>query len=169
MQTSLDRRFSDAGAEATPWQATEEVLSAAQMFTLTTVRPDGRPHVVPLLALWDRGAAHFVTGPEEQKHRNLERSALVTLTTTTGNRFAHGLDVTVEGAAERVTDQKRLEQLAALWPERFGEEWAYEVRDGAFWHAQGAAHVFAVTPTVVRTFTRGPYRQTTYRETVPQT
>jgi nitroimidazol reductase NimA-like FMN-containing flavoprotein (pyridoxamine 5'-phosphate oxidase superfamily) len=164
MQTSLDSRYSDAGAEATPWQATEDVLSAAQMFTLTTVRPDGRPHVVPLLALWDRGAVHFSTGPEEQKHHNLDHSALVTLTTTTGNRFAHGLDVTVEGEAERVTDQQRLEALAALWPQRFGEEWQYEVRDGAFWHEHGPAHVFAVKPTVVRTFTRDPYRQTTYRD-----
>jgi nitroimidazol reductase NimA-like FMN-containing flavoprotein (pyridoxamine 5'-phosphate oxidase superfamily) len=163
MTTSLDPRYSDPGADATPWSETAALLSDAQMFTITTVRADGQPHVVPLLALWDGGALHFVTGPEEQKHHNLEHSPLVTLTTTTGNRFSEGVDVTVEGSAARVADQGRLEELAALWPERFGEEWDYEARDGCFWHAPGPGHVFAVQPSVVRTFTRGPYRQTTYR------
>jgi nitroimidazol reductase NimA-like FMN-containing flavoprotein (pyridoxamine 5'-phosphate oxidase superfamily) len=163
MDLALDPRYSDPGSEATPWEVTASVLGDAEMFTITTVRADGRPHVVPLLALWDAGALHLVTGPDEQKYRNLRHASLITLTTTTGNRFAQGVDVTVEGQARRVTDQNRLEQLAVLWPQRFGSEWHYEVRDGSFWHEPGEAHVFALEPDVVRTFTRGPYRQTTYR------
>lgn len=163
MQITLDGRYSDPGAIATPWEETAQVLADAEMFTLTTVRPDGRPHVVPLLALWDRGVLHVMTGLEEQKHRNLRHSPLVTVTTTTGNRFVEGLDVTVEGEARRVTDERRLEELAAAWPRRFGHSWQFEVRDGSFWHEPGEVRVFAIAPVVVRTFTRGPYRQTTYR------
>lgn len=163
METSLDARYSEPGTEATPWSETEALLAAAQMFLVVTVRADGRPHAVPLLALWDDGALHLVTGPEEQKHKNFEHSPLVSLTTTSGNAFAEGYDVVVDGTAVRVTDDARLRELAALWPERFGEEWEYDVRDGSFWHQGGPAHVYVVRPDVVRTFTRGPYRQTAYR------
>src|SRR5689334_22152661 len=116
METSLDARYSEPGTEATPWSETEALLAAAQMFLVVTVRADGRPHAVPLLALWDDGALHLVTGPEEQKHKNLEHSPLVSLTTTSGNAFAEGYDVVVDGTAVRVTDDARLRELAALWP-----------------------------------------------------
>ncbi len=104
METSLDDRYSDPGTEATPWTQTEAWLAAAEMFLAITTRTDGRPHAVPLLALWDDGALHFVTGPEEQKAKNLAHQPLVSLSTTVGNAFAEGYDVVVDGTAVRVTD-----------------------------------------------------------------
>jgi len=50
--TKLDARFSDPGANATPWAAAREVLETAQLSWVTTVRADGRPHVTPLVAVW---------------------------------------------------------------------------------------------------------------------
>ena len=44
-------------------------IEAAPLWWITTVRPDGRPHVTPLLAVWHEGALHFCTGSEEQKAR----------------------------------------------------------------------------------------------------
>lgn len=35
---------------------------------------DGRPHVTPLLGVWQDGAVHFRTGLGEQKVRNLEQN-----------------------------------------------------------------------------------------------
>ena len=67
----LDERFSDPGAEATPWATTREVLEAAQLSWVTTVRADGRPHVTPLVPVWLDDALHFCTGPDEQKAVNL--------------------------------------------------------------------------------------------------
>ena len=105
--TKFDSRFSDPAAEATPWaEAAAAVLASAELYWLTTVRADGRPHVTPLIGLYHDGAMHFVTGTEEQKARNLEHARKVALTTGT-NTWAKGLDIVVEGEAVRITDTGR--------------------------------------------------------------
>ena len=40
----VDTRFSSEGAEPTPWYMARELLETAQIYWLTTVRRDGRPH-----------------------------------------------------------------------------------------------------------------------------
>ena len=65
--------FSEAGATPTPWKTALEQVSAADTFWLSTVRPDGRPHVTPLIAVWHDDAIWFTTGPDERKARNLCR------------------------------------------------------------------------------------------------
>src|SRR4051812_23240413 len=100
-KATIDRRFSDPESTPTPWADAERVLERAELYWLTTVRADGRPHVTPLIGVaWD-GALHFCTGLREQKARNLEHSADVALTTGT-NTWAKGLDVVVEGRAVRI-------------------------------------------------------------------
>ena len=81
MNAQIDRRFSDPDAGPTPWPEAERVLEQAELYWLTTVRADGRPHVTPLIGVFDDGAMHFCTGPSEQKYRNLEHSPLLALTT----------------------------------------------------------------------------------------
>ena len=68
--TKLDTRFSDPDAVATGWEETR-VLEQAELFWISTVRADGRPHVTPLVAVWLEDAIHFATGPDEQKAVNL--------------------------------------------------------------------------------------------------
>ena len=58
-------------------------IERAELFWITTVRPDGRPHITPLVAVWHDGALHFCTGGEEQKALNLAANANVALTTGT--------------------------------------------------------------------------------------
>src|SRR5579871_3889749 len=106
--------FSSPGATATPWHDVVSVLDRAEMFWISTVRPDGRPHVTPLPAMWLDGALHFTTGLYEQKARNLARNPSCILTTGS-NTYRQGLDVVVEGRAERVTNRPTLERLAKLW------------------------------------------------------
>ena len=161
----LDARFSSPGAAARPWSEVRQVLEEAEMFWLSTVRRDGRPHVVPLPAMWLDGALHFCTGPQEQKARNLAANPRCVLTTGT-DRFMSGLDVVVEGQASRVTNDDLLTRLAAMWQDKLG--WHYKVVDGAFREkAAGAAdeaHVFALVPTKILAFGKGePFSQTRYR------
>ena len=170
----LDARFSDPSATARPWEDVLEVLETSEIFWLATVRRDGRPHATPLPAMWLDGALHFCTGPQEQKARNLEGNPQVVLTTGT-SAFLWGLDVVVEGRAERVTDEPLLQRLAARWESKLG--WPFEVVDGAFrerssevagadFEARGAAHVFAVAPVKVLAFGKGePFSQTRFRFT----
>jgi general stress protein 26 len=160
----LDSRFSEPAAAATPWQAAEDVLERAELYWLTTVRADGRPHVTPLIGVLFDGAMHFTTGLDEQKGRNLDHNANVALTTGT-NTWAQGLDVVVEGAAVRVTDRDALGRLAAALVEKYGEAWRFEVGDGVFLHGGGehTAAVFRIEPAKVLAFAKDPHAQTTYR------
>ncbi len=107
----LDERFSEA-TEPVSWQQVSDVLAAAELYWLTTVRRDGRPHITPLVGAWVDDAFVFCTGPEEQKAQNLNHSTAVAVTTGV-NTWNDGLDVIVEGNAERLTGRDRLTKLAA--------------------------------------------------------
>jgi nitroimidazol reductase NimA-like FMN-containing flavoprotein (pyridoxamine 5'-phosphate oxidase superfamily) len=71
LTTTLDQRNSDPAAVPASWEDTRRVLETAELFWISTVRPDGRPHVTPLVAVWMDGAIYFHTGAEEQKAANL--------------------------------------------------------------------------------------------------
>ena len=162
-QGRLDPGYSSADAVAPAWAEAEALLAAAELFWISTVRPDGRPHVTPLPGVWSRGALHFCTGPEERKARNLALNPNVVLTTGT-NTWDKGYDLVVEGEAERVRDDGRLRELAALWERKYGSFWHFEVGDGAFHHGPGRAFVFAVAPATVFGFGKGePFSQTRWR------
>src|SRR5437660_5286393 len=106
--------YSSAGAAATPWREVVAVLEHAEIFWLSTVRRDGRPHVAPLPAMWLDGRLHFCTGADEQKAKNIEANASCALTTGT-NSYRCGLDVVVEGTAAVVRDDRTLARLASMW------------------------------------------------------
>ena len=162
--TELDERFSDAGTEATPWATTREVLEAAQLSWVTTVRADGRPHVTPLVPVWLDDALHFSTGPDEQKAVNLAHNPQVVVTTGC-DRWDQGLDVMVEGEAWRVTDRATLERLAAAWATKWNGQWRFEVAEGGFAHPDGGGPVlvFAVKPAKVLAFGKGEFTHTRHR------
>lgn len=160
--TELDERFSDPGAPATAWASTRDVLAAAELSWISTVRADGRPHVTPLVAVWLDGAVHFSTGPDEQKAVNLSHNPHVVLTSGC-NEWDQGLDVMVEGEAQRVTDSAVLERLAAAWATKWDGRWRFEARDGGFCHdGGGLALVFQVRPAKVLAFAKGAFSHTRY-------
>ena len=164
-QTRLDTRYSDPRATATAWPEAEARIARAELFWISTVRPDGRPHVTPLPAVWADGALHFCTGPEERKAHNLAANPHVTLTTG-NNTWDKGYDLVVEGEAVRVTHEGRLRELAAAWEAKYGSFWHFEVREGAFHHGGGQAFVFSVAPRTVFGFGKGdPFSQTRWRFT----
>ena len=157
----LNEGFSQPGAAAPPWPEVARVLSMTEMFWLSTVRRDGRPHVTPLPAIWDDGRLHFCSGSAEQKTKNLAANPRCVLTTGT-NTLRSGLDVVVEGTAVRVTDPAQLRRLAALWKSKL--DWDFEVTDGGFLDPAGRTGlVFGVNPAKVLAFGKSPYSQTRYR------
>jgi general stress protein 26 len=162
LNAELDTRFSDPAAGPTPWSDSAEVLEHAELYWLTTVRSDGRPHVTPLIGVAEDGAVHFCTGLGEQKARNLEHRSQVALTTG-NNAWAKGLDVVVEGTAERVTDRDVLQRLADAYEAKYGSAWHFDVGDGVFGAGEHAAAVFRIEPAKVLAFAKEPHGQTTYR------
>ena len=162
--SELDERFSDASASPTPWAEVRQTLESAELFWVTTVRSDGRPHVTPLVAVWIDDAISFCTGPTEQKAVNLRRNQNVILTTGC-NRWDEGLDVIVEGRATRVTDDAKLRRLAEAWGTKWNGHWHFDVRDGTFQHegGTGEAFVFEVVPTKVLSFAKAQFAATRHR------
>jgi nitroimidazol reductase NimA-like FMN-containing flavoprotein (pyridoxamine 5'-phosphate oxidase superfamily) len=150
----LDPGFSAEDARATPWATALALLENAEVFWLSTVRADGRPHVTPLVAVWLDEALHFCTGEGEQKEKNIQRNPHCILTTGC-NSFREGLDLVIEGDAVRVRDEARLHRLAGLWKSKY--DWPYDVRDGVFHHpgSEGKVPVFEVAPTKAFAYARG--------------
>jgi general stress protein 26 len=156
----LQPHFSSDDATATPWAEARAQLERAEIYWLSTVRPDGRPHVTSLLCVWLDGAVYFCTGPGERKARNLAHNPNCVI--TTGCNVLKGLDVVVEGKAVQVRDEATLQRLAAIYASKYG--WHYEVRDGAFSGGGGLALVYEVAPMTAFSFGKGDISgQTRYR------
>jgi pyridoxine/pyridoxamine 5'-phosphate oxidase len=88
---------------------------------LTTIDPDGRPHVTGVGAQWTDGAWWFTSGERTRKSRNLARDPRCTLSLATRE-----FDLVVEGEAHKVTDPAEVADMARRaaasgWPARVDE------------------------------------------------
>ena len=162
----LDPRFSDPNATPTPWVAAREQLEGAKAYWLSTVRPDGRPHVTTIAAVWVDGALHFTTGQTERKAQNLAHNPSCVV--TTGTSALEGLDVVIEGGAVRVTDEATLQRLADAYVEKYDQLFVFDVRDGAMWieGSEDPGLAFEIRPTKGFGFRKGAsFSQTRWRFT----
>ncbi|MFI5824154.1 pyridoxamine 5'-phosphate oxidase family protein [Streptomyces rishiriensis] len=156
--------FSSPSARATSWGSALAVLSEAEVFWLSTVRPDGRPHVTPLLAAWSLGGMCFTTGGQERKARNLERNPRCVL--TTGTNALTGVDVVIEGAAHTVDGRSEREQAAADFERKYG---THLTSPEGTWYGLGEAvivgdvRLYRIDPTVGFAFGKLPtFSETRY-------
>src|SRR3974377_272838 len=124
--TTLDTRYSDDGAEAILWPNALALLEQAGLYWVSTVRPDGRPHVTPVVAVWMDGALYFGSGPGEQKSRNLAANRHCAVTTGCHSRL-EGVDVVLHGDVEVVRDLAQLQRVADAYFGKYGTDWAFEV------------------------------------------
>jgi nitroimidazol reductase NimA-like FMN-containing flavoprotein (pyridoxamine 5'-phosphate oxidase superfamily) len=155
--TELHAGFSSPGASATEWALGRRSIEAAQVFWLSTVRPDGRPHVTPLLSVFLDSAMYFCTGRKERKARNLEHNRHCILTTGQ-NSLDGGLDVVVEGVAAEISDSAELAAVAASYESKYGER--FTAPEGTWFGLSDAIRnglvlVYRVAPTTVLGFARG--------------
>ena len=76
-------------------------MAARHLATLTTLRPDGTPHVVPVGFTWDDQAklARVITGRDTRKARNVAAGSRASLCQVEGWRW-----ITLEGPARIVED-----------------------------------------------------------------
>jgi general stress protein 26 len=129
----------------TPWTDVRARLERADDYLLATVRPDGRPHVVPVLAVWIEGALYFNSRPTTRKARNLEREPRCAMSIGDDT-----FDLTVEGRTAKVRDAGDLARVAASFTAKY-PFWRPTLQDGAF-YPDGANHapsdVYELTPTV---------------------
>ena len=139
--------------ELVPWSRAEEALNSSDApnggtWFLATIRPDGKPHVAGVGALWDEDSVYVVSGPGTQKSRNLSQNPNCAVSVS-----MKGIDLVVEGTAERVTDQSTLERMA----KRYGDTgWPARVEDSAFTYDYSAPsagpppwYLYRITPAVI--------------------
>jgi len=163
--------YSSPDASPTPWSTGLSTVKQSELFWISTVRPDGRPHVTPLITVWHDDAIWFSTGAEERKARNLAKNPNCVLTTGT-NELAVGFDVTLEGPAERIEDAATLEPVVAAYATKYGTDlWDFRAVEGGFVHADPSTSdepeihslVFRVRPSRGMGFRHGEvFSQTTW-------
>ena len=135
-----------------PWSVALEALESnepqKQTPFLATVRPDGRPHVAGVGALWDEGKVYFVSGAGTRKSRNVAHNPNCVISMS-----LPGIDLVIEGRAPSVTDDATLHRLAKRYAD---QGWPATVKDGAFTHEYSAPSagpppwdLYAITPTTV--------------------
>ncbi len=152
----LEPQFSSPEATPTAWKTARQHLEKAEIFWLATVRPDGRPHVTPLIAVLLDDILYFCTGEGERKAKNLAQNAHCILTTGCNFLNAESLDVVIEGEAVRVNDGPLLQRIADLYETKYGQAWHFTVRNNALYGATGnVAVVYKVAPTTAFGFGRG--------------
>jgi nitroimidazol reductase NimA-like FMN-containing flavoprotein (pyridoxamine 5'-phosphate oxidase superfamily) len=166
------RNLDGYGAPLIPWEKVQKRLQEG--FTqapktggpdrhtawLATVRPDGRPHVMPLGILFVDGAFYFSAGPKTRKARNIASNPNCVLTIATND-----FDFVVEGPALKVVDAAKLRRIADAYAK---QGWKPKVANGALtaeYSAPSAGpppwHVYEVTPeTIFAMGTSEPYGAT---------
>jgi pyridoxamine 5'-phosphate oxidase-like protein len=127
-----------SGSGLLPWAPAEARLAAAHNYWLSTTRPDGRPHAMPVWGLWRDGVLHVGTDRGSRKARNLAGNPACVVHLESGD------DVLIlEGMAEEVRDPARIASLDEPYRAKYGMRlseapgelsvWAIRPRLGFAW------------------------------------
>jgi Pyridoxamine 5'-phosphate oxidase len=124
-EPTSERNLGGYGAPPIEWARVRDVLDSQvtqapesggpgrHTSWLTTINPDGTPHVMPLGVISLDGTWYFTSGPGTRKSRNIARDRRCVISVAT-----HPFDLVVEGTAERVTDTAELHTIAAAYAAR---------------------------------------------------
>lgn len=121
----------------------ERRLYAEPVVWLGSVRPDGRPHLVPVWFLWDGETITLFSQPNNQKIRNLRANPHVSLALEAANE---GEDVAIlEGTAQLVS----MDDVAPIL-DRYSEKYGASIA-GMGWTPESMRASYSqpirVTPT----------------------
>ena len=97
-----------------PFGKCDAWLRATRSMWLSSTRPNGRPHTVPVWFVWDGTAIFFQTGSTTQKYRNLQHEPSVVA------HLGDGDDVLVaEGRTQVVRDPGAVSAVDRLFREKY--------------------------------------------------
>jgi hypothetical protein len=77
-----------------PWSYVEERMAQARNYWIVTVRPDGRPHAMPVWGVWLDNRLYIEGSPETRRHRNIATNPHVVAHLENGDQV-----VIIEGEA----------------------------------------------------------------------
>ena len=116
-----------------PWTWAQRRLARSHNYWLITVRPNRRPHAMPVWGIWVEDVFYFSTGRKSRKARNLARNPYCVVCNEQADQA-----VIVEGVARKVTNGARLLRLSAPYHAKY-KPWKLDPEMGP---------VYAVRPRV---------------------
>ena len=106
----------DEGAGLLPWSWADERLRGRHIWWLATTRPDGRPHLMPVWAVWLGDGVAVSTGTDSRKAKNIARDPRVSIVPE------HGVEsVIVEGVVGTLEPERAEEFVAA-----YKQTWSFD-------------------------------------------
>lgn len=97
-----------------PWTTIDLALRAGRTIWLSTTRPDGRPHAVPVWYIWDGRHLYFITRRGMQKAKNLAWQPWAVLHQGDGDDV-----IILQGPVQTVTDRAELDRIDRLYGEKY--------------------------------------------------
>jgi hypothetical protein len=129
-----------AGGGLLPWTWAVERLVISRNYLLSTTRPDGHPHAMPIWAVWIENRCYFSTGAESRKARNLTQTPYCVISV----EIAEG-SVMVEGKAEPILPEAIPPAAFVAYQTKYG--WELDPQMGP---------IYVVHPDVVFGFSNVP-------------
>src|SRR5215471_8048751 len=97
-----------------PWKWAEDRLKKSRQYWIATTRPDGRPHVMVVWALWLDGRLYFSTGRTSRKAQNLAKNPSCTMCTEKADDA-----VILEGVVETERDVEFIREFIRLYEKKY--------------------------------------------------
>jgi uncharacterized pyridoxamine 5'-phosphate oxidase family protein len=97
-----------------PWKWAEDRLKKSRQFWIATTRPDGRPHVMVIWALWLDDKLYFSTGSTSRKARNLARNPNCIMCTDDAAET-----IILEGAIDTECDVKTIREFLRIYEKKY--------------------------------------------------
>ena len=97
-----------------PWNKVDTWLRGFRSIWVSTTRPDGHPHSVPVWYLWDGEHIYFAASKSTQKTRNLAKRSEIVVHAGDGDDV-----IILEGTAVIVTDPAEWTQVNNAYMEKY--------------------------------------------------
>lgn len=97
-----------------PWSWAENRLKQSRQYWIATTRPDGRPHVMVVWALWQDGRLYFSTGKASRKAQNLAKNPHCTMCTEKADQA-----VILEGVVEIEREVERIRGFIRRYEKKY--------------------------------------------------
>lgn len=144
-----------------PWNRVSHRLRNAECYWLSTTRPDGRPHSMPVWGLWDDESLWFGTGLESVKARNLAHLPYAVMHLESADDV-----VVLEGLVDRVLDSTAGSPII----ERIAEKYQTPIEALAYAEDLAASEggaLFVLRPRLVQAWLEGAFAETQSRWRLP--
>jgi PPOX class probable F420-dependent enzyme len=116
----------DEGTGLLPWSWAVDRLKASRNYWVTTLWPDGRPHVMPVWGVWDGEALSFSSSLRSRKARNVAADPRCVVTTEDAAE-----PVVLEGSAAIISDREAIVRFVDLMNAKYDAVMTVEFLDPA--------------------------------------